>query len=1360
MASEYEIAIKIAGTLDKSLQSAISGAQKELQGLGKTQSVSQNLNAIGNTMTKLGTGLTAGVTAPIVGLTATSVKEFGDVDKTLRLVHETMGSTQDEADQLAAAIKTAAANSVFGMHDAADATLNFARQGFTAAQAADMITPALNLAAGTETDLSEVTGGLGNALKMFGKDSSYASTAADILAKAQAQANTTTSDLFEAMAVAGPVANSIGWNMQDLATVVDIFGDAGISGSEGATALKTGLAKLASPAKDGAAWMKRLNLNIFNADGTMKSMADVQGQLHTAFAGLTQEEQLQAVAALFGKNQMAKWMTLINAAPDQVQKYSSALNECAGTSQNMADALMAGTGGSLEKLSSSFDVMKYNIGEIAGQVVKPFIDKLTSLIDAFNNLDPSMQKNIVKWVGIAAAAGPVLLIGGRLFNVVGKLVGVFGSAGGAIQKLAKHTKGIKGPTQQANTAMSEAAKNALGFGGGFAMAAAGVYILVKAAKELASAGPGTVVALIGLGAGLAALMAIVAKLAPSVQGSATGLIALGGAILMAAGGMSLMAVAATKMAQAGPLALAGLSVMTGGIIALMAVAGAMGPQLTAGTTGLLAFGGAVLMASAGMSMMALAATQIANAGPLALVGLSVMEGGMIALLAVAGAMGPALTAGASGMVAFGVAVLAASAGFSMLANAAVQLSQAGTGAQVAMALMAAGIAGLAVVFAALGPALLVASPAMLAFGAAVTLVGAGVTIASAGITLLASALPTIASAGPASSAALLSLGASITAFGAMATAGAAGAAIAAAGFAALGVAALTATVGILGATAGASALAVSMALIGASAGVGAVALTALGAATRILSAAMLTAVVPVTAITVAMVPFAAAALAASVPTAALGASMLVLAAGALAASACMIPLAAAMTLVSGSVVIIEASATAAGKALGSISKNAVGTAAKMGVIAAGAIPLSAALVPLAAAATAAAAAFLALTAGAAGSAAAITLLSGGVVLLSGALALTATSITLFTAAAAQIPGVATPAASAFTLLTASIIPFSAAVNSAQGPLVVAAAAMVTFSTGVNTAAGGMASLQGSLAGTIASLSALGAIAASAMAGVTNAITASMMASNAAVVTGMAQMRSSATTGMAAIQTQAQTNANAIQVIITAAVASYLAVISSGGSQVAAQCASIAVAMTAAFFGLQGQMFSAGQYAMSGLRNGIASAGVSAIAEARSIANQVASTVNSALKIHSPSRVLEQSGIYAGEGLAEGMKDSSKVVATSAAQNLAAPIAKMGIAHPSVSSQSSVLSDPFGQMKNTASAAIPAAVDTLTGNFTGANTSAPVQSAPQFIYSPTYRIEGSGVTRDDVIQADRMSQDDFEKMMNRWMRSQGRKSFAQ
>lgn len=1256
--SEFEVAIKIAGKLDKSLQTSVSSAQKMLGSLGKG-GLSSALTGIGNVMESTGKALTTGVTMPVIALSATSVKEFGSVDKSMKLVQATMGSTDAQAKQLESTMKKAAANSVFGMQDAADATLNFARQGFNAKQAGDMLTPALNLAAGTATDLSVVTGGLGNALKMFGKDSNYAATAADILSIAQAQANTTVTDLFDAMATAGPICSSVGWSMSDLAAITDIFGDAGISGAEGATALKTGLARLASPAKDGATWIKKLGLEIFNSDGSMKSMVDVQKQLHDSFQGLTSQEQMSAAAAIFGKNQMAKWMTLINASPDQVQKYASSLEGAAGSSQKMADALLSGMGGSLEKLNSSFDVMKYTVGGIASEVLKPFVDNLTGLIDKFNNLDPSMQKNIVKWVGIAAAAGPVLLIGGRLFKMAGSLVGTFGKVGKAIGSIGKKTKGMSAPLKEGSSVMSAAAKNALGFGIGFAAAAAGVWILVKAAKELAAAGPGAQIATVLMAGGIIALMAVAAQLAPKLQAGTQGLLAFGGAILMAGAGMSLMAMAATQVAAAGPMAFASLALMEGGIIALLAVAGAMGPQLAGASAGLLAFGGAVLMAAAGMSLMAMAATQVAAAGPMAIAALTIMEVGMIAMMAVAGALGPALTAASVGLIAFGASIVLAATGCLIMVQAATQIASAGPAAQIALALLAAGLIAFGAIAGALAPILLAGAAAIAALGAALTLVATAAMLGAAALAIISVSLPLLSTYGATGASAILTLSGALTAFAASAAVCGAGALVAAAGLLAMAA----------GATAG-------------------------------------------------------------------GAALLILAAGALAASVGMVPLAAALALAAASVKIIGASAKAAGSALKSMAKGATGTAAKMAIIAAGAAPLAAALAPLAVAAAAAAAAVLALAAGSTAAAAAIMLLAAGITMTAGALTLCSASITALKASAEGINAVATPTAAAFTRMAVAVAPFTAAITALAGPMMATSASMVVFAGGITVAAASATALAVSLRSTMATLGTLGALTTVAMNMVTVAIRNSMTQSNQAVVTGITVMRTTTQTGMTTIVAVTR---NGMTMFVVA--------VRTGGNQAVAACRSTSSQMVGAFSGLSGSMYSAGSFAMAGLRNGIAAGGAAAIAQARSIANQVAATVNSALKIHSPSRVLDQSGQYAGQGLAGGIQKTGALVQKAANESLAQPVMNAGsktLEAPQFENRSSVIGDT---------------VSAFTGQKQSGNGNSNESASQQFVFSPTYRFEAGTPSKEDMVEANRMSQAEFKKMMKEYLRTEGRRAFA-
>lgn len=428
--ADYTLSVKISADV-KDFASSLSSVQSSLEATSKKwESLSASLGKIGGTLTKT-------ITVPVVAAATASIKNFSEVDKTMRLVEKTMGDTAWASGDLEKAMKSAASNSVFGMNDAANAALNFARQGFNAADASKMLTPAMSLAAGTATDLAVVSGGLGNAMKIFADQGLEAGNAADILAKAQGQANTTVQDLLDSMTVAGPIVDSVGWSMKDLAVITDVFGDAGISGSEGATALKTGLARLASPADDATAVMKRLGIEIFNTDGTMKNFTSVQKQLHTAFAGLTQEEQLQAAATLFGKNQMAKWMTLIKAAPETVDKYSSALDNCTGSAEEMANALLSGPGGAIEKLKSSLDVLSYTLGDIVGNDIQPFIEDITEIVDKFNNLDKGTQEATLKMVAFAAAIGPAFLVLSKGVGIIASVEKGMGTLVGGVSKTAE-----------------------------------------------------------------------------------------------------------------------------------------------------------------------------------------------------------------------------------------------------------------------------------------------------------------------------------------------------------------------------------------------------------------------------------------------------------------------------------------------------------------------------------------------------------------------------------------------------------------------------------------------------------------------------------------------------------------------------------------------------------------------------------------------------------------------------------------------------------------------------------------------------------------------------------------------------------
>ncbi|ENI1325061.1 tape measure protein [Listeria monocytogenes] len=107
---------------------------------------------------------------------------------------------------------------------------------------------------------------------------------------------------------------------------------------------------------------------------------------------------------------------------------------------------------------------------------------------------------------------------------------------------------------------------------------------------------------------------------------------------------------------------------------------------------------------------------------------------------------------------------------------------------------------------------------------------------------------------------------------------------------------------------------------------------------------------------------------------------------------------------------------------------------------------------------------------------------------------------------------------------------------------------------------------------------------------------------------------------------------------------FIAAIAKGMVMASAKIVTGGAMMASSARSIYGQMFSAGSYVMQGLASGIQAGSGSAVAAAKSVADQVASTVRKALDIHSPSRVMIGIGEFVTQGLAKGILAAQNLVA--------------------------------------------------------------------------------------------------------------------
>lgn len=285
-----------------------------------------------------------------------------------------------------------------------------------------------------------------------------------------------------------------------------------------------------------------------------------------------------------------------------------------------------------------------------------------------------------------------------------------------------------------------------------------VWTFSKGILMLAGKGVGAIAGkLLGIGAAEKAVGESSVTSANQMMQSAVAFLALGAGVALISAGFALLSYSSIQLASAGPAAIATMVGMVAAVGALMYVAKSVVPTLTAGAVGFASFGAAVLLAGAGMALMTSAAINLANAGPLA-IGVMVGMVSAIALLAAGAAvLGPALTAGTVGFIAFGAAILMVGAG-AVLASAAlyvlaaalpaiteyglqgaVAIAALGTG----MTIFAAGAALAGIACVSLGAGLVVATVGLLAFSAGIIVTSAGMLVLYASLKLVNSSMKSI-----------------------------------------------------------------------------------------------------------------------------------------------------------------------------------------------------------------------------------------------------------------------------------------------------------------------------------------------------------------------------------------------------------------------------------------------------------------------------------------------------------------------------------------------------------------------------------------------------------------------------------------
>ncbi|HDU1041905.1 TPA: phage tail tape measure protein [Listeria monocytogenes] len=470
----------------------------------KVEQFGNMLEKSGQKLTKVGTAMTVGFTAPIVAGMVKSTKAYLDFDNEVTEVNSLLRESDESAKEFGdrytqvfdyaqkASVKygVASEQTMLGMKE-------MVKKGYDINQTMASMPAIFNAARASGDDFETVMSVTTSTLEQFGmiskdtnKQMEYTNKVADVLTYVADKTAAGFSDMGTAMNYVGPISHSLGYSLTDTAAAVGLLSNRGIEGQKAGTGLRGMLTSLLKPSKSAAEAMSAVGLTIEDNNGNMKTLPTLLDDINDKTKKMTKTQKNSFLTMIFGREPLSAVNTLLEAGGDSLRKYSKGADEANGYTKQVADNMRKAGKFGVDQFKASLEVLEQNVGQKLMPALTPIIEWANKMIDKFNDLSGEQQQNIIKWAGIIAATGPVLTVGGKLVSMTSGLIKGFARLGkilGLGSKLTSLAAGFGATTTAVEGTSLAAAGLAGSFGAlpaviglaGAALLGAGIYALDK-----------------------------------------------------------------------------------------------------------------------------------------------------------------------------------------------------------------------------------------------------------------------------------------------------------------------------------------------------------------------------------------------------------------------------------------------------------------------------------------------------------------------------------------------------------------------------------------------------------------------------------------------------------------------------------------------------------------------------------------------------------------------------------------------------------------------------------------------------------------------------------------------------------------
>lgn len=438
---------------------------------------------------QVGKKLTLGVTLPLAASAAGAVTAASAFDSSMSKIEGLVGATADEMGTMRTAALNLAGATAKAPNELAEALFSLKSAGLDSTESVQALELAAKASAAGLGETQAVALTTASAMTAYAAEGLTAAQATDILVATVREGNLSAEDLASSLSAILPIASAAGVSLDEVGASVAIITRSGASASEAVTGLRAAVLAMNAPTGEATKLLEAAGLS---AGELRKTLAD-----DGVIAALRAVEQAadgdaSAMRLMLGSTEALNAATVLLST--DAQTLSTVFDGVANSTGDLDKAFAVASDTTEFKFKAAMQEMQataIKFGEMLLPVAKKILDFVNTLLDlgntllhAFGAISEPIKKMAIAFGAVAAAAGPFLIVLGKMGKMLGNAQLAFSATSVAIAGMEKAGLGDKIPTQLTSLnkgldrTTSVLTKVTLGFGalmGGLAVA--GVAIM-------------------------------------------------------------------------------------------------------------------------------------------------------------------------------------------------------------------------------------------------------------------------------------------------------------------------------------------------------------------------------------------------------------------------------------------------------------------------------------------------------------------------------------------------------------------------------------------------------------------------------------------------------------------------------------------------------------------------------------------------------------------------------------------------------------------------------------------------------------------------------------------------------------------